>query len=206
METLPTEPLDRGLSSRAKLIIALAWSFMFFALLATGLRVYVRLKIEKTLALDDWIMFIALVFHILAATFLTLASAVGIGYQMFTMTIDQIIEMTFWAWWTVPCSILSNVIARISITIVLVQIFGVRIWFKRLIITFTSVMSILGLANFVFIFFQVSPLEASWNLRVQPNWRLSTYPHSVLMFIQLCKSNILSCALASLMSCPCPLT
>ncbi|KAI1381212.1 integral membrane protein [Hypoxylon crocopeplum] len=183
--TFPTEPLDRGLSSKAEILLALTWFFIAFAIQAVVLRLYLRRKFTQVFTLDDWIMLLALCIHILFQTFLTLTSVTGFGYPMQTMTIQQIIDMSKWAWATVPVNILANLTARLSIAIMLVKIFSVRRWFKWLIILYTALMITLGLANFLFVFFQASPFPASWDFRLAADWRLPHLPHNTLIFTQL---------------------
>ncbi|KAI6081525.1 integral membrane protein [Hypoxylon rubiginosum] len=181
----PTEPIDRGLSSKAEILLALTWFFIAFAIQAVVLRFYLRRKFTQVFTLDDWIMLVALCVHILFQTFLTLTAVTGFGYPMETMTIQQIVDMSKWAWATVPANILANLTARLSIAIMLVTIFSVRRWFKWLIITYTSMMLTLGLGNFLFVFFQASPFPASWDFRLPADWRLPHLPHEILIFTQL---------------------
>ncbi|RYP79127.1 hypothetical protein DL771_000105 [Monosporascus sp. 5C6A] len=182
---LPTEPQDRGLSGRARVLLGLTWFFMAFAIQSVSLRLYLTRKFSQSLALDDWIMLLALGCHIVFEIFLTLASVSGLGYPMETMTIQEIVDMSKWAWCTVPGNILANVTSRISIAILLVQIFGVRKWFRWLIIIYTTALTVLGLANFTFVFLQASPFVASWDFRMEADWRLPHLPHNILIFIQL---------------------
>ncbi|KID83749.1 integral membrane protein [Metarhizium guizhouense ARSEF 977] len=174
-----TEPPGRGPSSRAQIIMALTWSFWTFAILSVCLRFYIGFKCRQRVALDDWVMLVALACHTLFQTFLTLAYVTGVE----TMTMKEIIAMSKWQWGTVPVNLLANTVSRASIAIMLVQIFGVHKWFRRAIITVTTAVTTLGFINFLFVFFQTRPFQASWDIRIVPEWRLPPLAHYILTFI-----------------------
>ncbi|KAJ2998940.1 hypothetical protein NUW58_g170 [Xylaria curta] len=181
----PTEPLDRGLSQKSQVVLGVTWTFFALALLCLFLRFYLTRKFRRPFTPDDWVMLLALALHTLFQVFFTLNCIAGFGYEMQTMTIQQIVDMGKWAWATVPLNLLANLASRVSITLLLVHIFSVRTWFKRLIITKTALLTTIGLANFIFIFFQASPFPASWDFRIPAKWRLSHEPHNILIFTEL---------------------
>lgn len=187
----PTEPLDRGLSQKSRVVLGVTWTFFIFAFQAIVLRFYLTRKIRRPFTLDDWVMLLALGLHTLFQVFFTLNCVAGFGYDTQTMTIQQIVDMSKWAWATVPVNLLANMASRLSIAILLVHIFSVRLWFKWLVISKTALLITLGLANFVFVFFQASPFPASWDFRIPAKWQLSHEPHNILIFTELSKSVLL---------------
>lgn len=164
--------------------MALTWTFWTFAILSVCLRFYVGLKCRHRVALDDWVMLVALACHTLFQTFLALACVTGLGYPVDTMTMEEIIAMSKWQWGTVPVNLLANIISRVSIAIMLVQIFGVHKWFRKAIAAVTATVTTLGLVNFIYVFFQAKPFQASWDIRIEAEWRLQPLAHYILIFIQ----------------------
>lgn len=82
------------------------------------------------------------------------------------MTLDQIIAAEKWAFLTTPFSNVVSILARISITILLIRIFGNRKWFKWFLISFTAFQTVLGLLNIIVIWVQCTPVEAVWDFLV----------------------------------------
>lgn len=199
----PTEPLDRGLSSRAQLFMGVTWLFTSCAILAIICRLLLRRKFTRSISIDDWIMLLALVLHVVYQIFLTLVCYTDFGYPMTTMTVQQIIDMTMYSWLSVPFNMMSNLISRIAVAIMLVEIFGVRKWFKWLTYGYLGVLALVSVANVVYVFCQTSPVEASWDFRIVPNWSLPHFPHHVMTFVQLSTSHLISLPLYStpFMSC-----
>ncbi|KAI0438916.1 integral membrane protein [Xylaria telfairii] len=181
----PTEALDRGLSQKAQIVLGVTWTFFVFAFLALVVRFYLTRKFGRPFTLDDWVMLLALGLHTLFQVFFTLDCMAGFGYDTETMTTQQIVDMTRWSWATVPVNILANMASRLSIAIFLVHFFSVRVWFKWLVINTTALLTILGLVNFVFVFFQASPLPANWDPRIPAMWRLSRKPYDILISTEL---------------------
>lgn len=61
----PVNPEDPG---RGPEVVGLSWATTTIALLAVGLRIYLRKTFHKHIALDDWLMCLAMVgFHVLCA-------------------------------------------------------------------------------------------------------------------------------------------
>lgn len=174
--------------------MGVSWFFTAIAIQAVLLRFYLRRKFNQSVGADDWIMLLALTCHIVFQSFLTVASLAGLGRPVTSMTAQEIIDMSKWAWCTTPGSILAGVAARISIAIVLVQIFGMRQWFKWLMISYTGFLTIIGLANFIFVWLQARPIEALWDFRILAVYRMPQLPQKVLTGI-LMGEHYLPCSL-----------
>lgn len=54
----PVHPEDLG---RGPAVVGISWAFTIVALVAVGLRMYVRKTIIKSIAWDDWLMCLAMV-------------------------------------------------------------------------------------------------------------------------------------------------
>lgn len=76
----------------------------------------------------------------------------------------QFVTVLKWNWITEVPGLMVSILARISITILLVRLFGVHTWFKWFIITLTAIQTIVDGLIIPFTFCQVKPTEALWNV------------------------------------------
>lgn len=179
----PVNPDDPG---NGPLIMGLLWTFTALATVAVGMRFYVRNKM-RGFKFDDWIMLVALVrdssracfqachkltshpwcqlFQIAGSCLLTIAFHYGLGkHDASIQKPDQMVNFLKWNWIGVGPGQVTSILARISITISLVQLFGIHTWFKWFLIIVTSVQSIMGVAILVMGYLQVDPIEGLWNV------------------------------------------
>lgn len=77
---------------------------------------------------------------------------------------DQMVDILKWIWIASPAGMMVTVLARISIAILLVRLFGVRTWFKRFLISFTALQSLVCTIIPILTFVQVDPVEGLWNV------------------------------------------
>ena len=148
-------------------MFSVPWILSTLTTLAVGTRFYMQKKQAISLASDDWVMLGALVFQIGHQAILTIACSKGASKSIDpTMPVEDMVEMLRWSYFTQLMSFLVGVVARISITILLVRIFGVRTWYKWFMITFTLFLSVIGLTNIIIIWFMARPVEALWDFRI----------------------------------------
>lgn len=159
----PVNPDDPGIGPA---ILAVSWLLTVLVMAAVGLRLYLRKSQKIMVASDDWIMLAATFFQIVYQIFLTICCVAGLGKAIANMTLDQIIAAEKWAFLTTPFSNVVSILARISITILLIRIFGNRKWFKWFLISFTAFQTVLGLLNIIVIWVQCTPVEAVWDFLV----------------------------------------
>jgi hypothetical protein len=69
-------------------------------------------------------------------------------------------------WAGVPGGTLVSMLARVSITILLIRLFEVYTWFKWFLIFFTSVQCVLGIVFIPVTYIQVKPVEALWDFTI----------------------------------------
>lgn len=172
-----------GLSEKGMILMAISWLFTSFAIIIVALRLYLRQKFHRSISLDDWLMVLALIFQILFQIFLTLDCYAGVGWPMATMSPMDIINLTKWSWFTTPGSILASTIARISIAVVFIQVFGNRKWFKHLMISYTVLLTVVGVLNFIFVWVQAKPVQALWDARVPAVYRMDQLPQKIITCI-----------------------
>ncbi|KAI2601875.1 hypothetical protein GGR54DRAFT_634444 [Hypoxylon sp. NC1633] len=173
----PVNPENPGASPA---VVSVSWALTIVAMVTVFFRFYLRKKLKITLSWDDWIMLVAMVLQIGYQIAVSNAVAWGLGKATTDITVEQFVQMTRWSWsWiATPFSNLVSVLARISITILLVRIFGTRRWFRCCVlllrhggrwfmILFTSVQTILGVFNTIIIWVQCKPVEGLWDFRLQ---------------------------------------
>ncbi|KAI0893749.1 hypothetical protein F4806DRAFT_504126 [Annulohypoxylon nitens] len=86
----PRNPDDLGLGP---VVMGITWTFTALASISTTLRLYTRKRISPHLAIEDWLMAIAMLVQILAETFLTIAFRYGMGKHQYDLYVDQIVPM-----------------------------------------------------------------------------------------------------------------
>lgn len=62
-----------------------------------------------------------------------------------------------------PFQVTVSVIARLSITILLVRLFGIHKWFRYSVIALFGIIALLSIAFIPMTFTQVTPVESLWN-------------------------------------------
>ncbi|XDG08334.1 hypothetical protein ABKA04_007949 [Annulohypoxylon sp. FPYF3050] len=156
----PRNPDDLGLGP---VVMGITWTFTALASISTALRLYTRKRIAPHLAIEDWLMAIAMLVQILAETFLTIAFTYGMGKHQYDLYVDQIVPMYKYEWFTVPPGLVSGIFARISICIFLVRLFGVHTWFKYHAIALTGFGVVLNIVIIVCVFVSRNPVESLWS-------------------------------------------
>ncbi|GAW10671.1 hypothetical protein ANO14919_000050 [Xylariales sp. No.14919] len=159
---MPSDDIDRK-----SLIIGLTWALTSTCLIITGARLYLRLKILKSLGIDDWLMFVAAVGQAGYQVCITVAYSWGLGAHDRDLTFNELVNVLKWVWISVLPGTVSTLIARISIAILLLRLFGTKIWFRRFILLYTPVQTIVAVGFIVIVWTQVSPIEGLWNPLVE---------------------------------------
>ncbi|KAF2269979.1 integral membrane protein [Lojkania enalia] len=157
----PVNPDDLG---RGPMIMGLTWTFTSLAIVAVVLRFYVRIKLASGPALDDWLMGIALVFDIVSQSFVTVGYHYGLGKHDASLRPDQMINVLKWMWLANTPGLLVSIVARISIAVLLVRLFGgVHEWLKWFLIVVTGICTILTLVILPCTYLQTTPVSGNWN-------------------------------------------
>lgn len=171
----PIDPDDPG---RGPLVMGLNYGFTIVAMMAVALRFYVRRKVgNRAWGWDDWLMLVAVIFQVVCECLFALSFKHGFGKHDYSIQKpDQFVEIMKWAWIAQGFGQVTSIVARLSITISLITLFGVHRWFKWFLIVLTTVQTMLGTAMLVLSYAQVRPLEALWNVFMDPAkvWRLDT--------------------------------
>ncbi|KAK8067213.1 hypothetical protein PG997_013960 [Apiospora hydei] len=179
----PQNPADPG---HGPLIMGLTWTFASLSILAVTVRFYVKV-VHSRLRLwwDDWTLLLALLFQMVAQACVTHAYTWGLGQHDRDLTVvPQLIHIQKWVYIGVIPNLLASSVARISAALLLIRLFGRRKWFKWYLIVFTSVQTILILADAAVLWTQSEPIEGLWNPFVKAVRRPPSVSESLVYTIQ----------------------
>lgn len=73
------------------------------------------------------------------------------------------INMTKWIYISIVPGVTCSITARISITLLLISLFGTKKWFKSWLVATTSLVAIMGALCVILTWTQASPVEGLWN-------------------------------------------
>ncbi|KAI0474674.1 hypothetical protein F4859DRAFT_481528 [Xylaria cf. heliscus] len=155
--------MGEGDLGRGPAIIAAGWTLTGLAVALIAARFYIRIVLIHHVSLDDWLMLVAGVLQVVVEGFATQAFMYGLGKHDRDLTFDELINVLKWIWLATLPGLLVTIIARWSISVLLVRIFGSKKWFKYYIIIFTGLITLFTLALLIVIWVQVYPLEGLWN-------------------------------------------
>ncbi|KAL1850212.1 hypothetical protein Daus18300_013012 [Diaporthe australafricana] len=147
-------------------ILGATWALTAAAIIVIALRFYVRQKVAHGLKDHDWVMLVALVLQIASQACITEAHKYGLGKHDEYLIMDPTmawINILKWIYISTVPGVLASIAARISITLLLISLFGTKIWLKRWLIATTSLVAVLGTLSIIVTWAQVSPVEGLWN-------------------------------------------
>ncbi|KAI2621139.1 hypothetical protein GGR54DRAFT_90052 [Hypoxylon sp. NC1633] len=186
MSTTPVNPDDLGIGP---MIMGLTWTFAGLVMTAVGLRFYVRRKQNQSWGWwEDWLMLVAMIFQIAEQSTITVSYHYGLGKHDQDLRPRQLDDMLKWMWASLPSYIVASILARISIAIFLVRLFGVYRWFKCFVLLITALVSLFGVISISLVFVQYTPVEKLWTPSLQDftsmDPRIPRYPAA--LFVALC--------------------
>ncbi|KAI2635281.1 hypothetical protein GGS21DRAFT_538996 [Xylaria nigripes] len=144
-------------------ILGVSWSLTIVSLAAVATRFYLRKRFKIAISSDDWFMLLAEFFQWVYLATVTKSCMAGMGAPLSTLHNSDVTEANKWGYISTPFSNVVSVVARISITILLVRIFGTRRWFTWSMIVTSGAITLLGAANIILIWSMCSPPEALWD-------------------------------------------
>lgn len=156
----PIHPEDPG---RGPLVMGVTWTFSGLALIAVGVRFWVRIAVIKQLKIEDWLMLLAVLLNTACVTSLTVAFHYGFGKHDLSLTFDQAVHIGKWIWMSFTPGITSSIASRISIAILLVRIFGVHAWLKWSMIIITVLQVVASVVLALTSWCQVRPVQGLWD-------------------------------------------
>lgn len=94
---------------------------------------------------------------------MSVAFTFGLGKHDTSLTPGQEINVLKWMWLANPTGLMVSILARVSIGILLVRLFGVHKWFKWLVIIVTASATLLTVAIIPCEFLQSDPISGVWD-------------------------------------------
>ncbi|KAK8108108.1 uncharacterized protein PG998_010121 [Apiospora kogelbergensis] len=159
----------------------LTWTLTALAIVAVAARCQLRLKFKLGLYVEDYLMILALVLQIVYQVGFTLMCSWGSGRPSSSLTAEQNFNINKWSWTFAVPGFLVSIIARVSIAILLVRIFGRVNWFRLYMIYFTVVQTVVGIASIILLVAQCDPYEGLWNKAViRRYWDKRIYQYTAL--------------------------
>ncbi|KAI5864076.1 hypothetical protein GGS23DRAFT_481206 [Durotheca rogersii] len=143
--------------------LGLTWALTALAAIAVAARFAVRKRVSRAWGLDDWIMLLAMVLQLFYQSIFTLMCAWGLGIPFQDQSPLQQMMLEKWGYISAFPSISISFTARISITILLIRIFGSRKWFRWYFISFTATLTLVGVLSIIFLAASSDPWEGLWD-------------------------------------------
>lgn len=180
MSSQATTPAASDSPGLGPAILGVTYALTLVAVIAVGARLHVRSRITKHLAAEDWLMLIAVILQVFYLGFIHAACAWGLGKPAPALLADlnAFIMVQKWSWISTTFATSVSVIARISIALLFVRIFGTKLWFKYFFIVSTILITIDGILTIILSWVDVRPVEAIWNPLIESRrWdpRISGY-------------------------------
>ena len=119
---------------------------------------------------------------------LTVMLKYGFGKHDYSLTPDQLIAILKYNWVRIGVQVLVSSLARISISILLIRLFGVYKWFKWFVCIVTSLVCVASTVLVIVTFVQSTPVEALWNIFLTNAHRWDTRVWLYLAYFAQCKS------------------
>jgi hypothetical protein len=161
--------------------LGLTWTFAALAIITVAARFVVHKRALNRWSADDWIMLLALVIQIIFQAIYTVLVGWGGSLPFDRITPVQRRQTSKWGWISAAPSIMTSCIARISIAILLVRIFGVQRWLKRYLIGFTSILTVMSILSIIFLAAQCRPWSGLWDRKMTARrWNPYIYAYTGL--------------------------
>ncbi|KAI1779312.1 hypothetical protein F4818DRAFT_438094 [Hypoxylon cercidicola] len=157
-------PIDPDNPGRGPMVIGVTWLFMIISGLVVALRLRLRQKVKLGWGWDDWLMLLAVVFRLSSQILITFSYHYGLGKHDRSLTYDQLVFILRGNWVTTALSVPTAYLARVSIAILLVRLFGVHRWLRWYLIVTTTLLGVSSILYVVVTFLQASPVEALWDI------------------------------------------
>lgn len=96
------------------------------------------------------------------------------------------INVLKWIFISIVPGVCASIAARISITLLLISLFGTKVWLKRWLVSTTALVAVLGTLSVVLTWAQTSPVEGLWN-RLLPARRWDPMIPAATVYAAGCK-------------------
>ncbi|KAK3902389.1 hypothetical protein C8A05DRAFT_15556 [Staphylotrichum tortipilum] len=138
---------------------------LVLALVALGLRLYVRLRIMRKMEMDDWVMVAA----VIASTAATVSIVVGFAqfgwkYHVWDLRLSQLIDGRKASFVTQALFIPATQLTKVSILLSYLRLAPQNSLFRRLSLTVPWVIAAFTGVFWIILFTECRPLSSYWNL------------------------------------------
>ena len=118
---------------------------------------------------------------------LTVSIHYGLGDHVYNLTQEQVTKSIKYAFILTTPGVWGSIVARISITIFLLQLFGTKTWFRRYLYIITPLQTVIqGLAA-TLVWGQCKPVQAIWDHSIQERKCWSSTAQTILGHIASCE-------------------
>ncbi|KAI1413640.1 hypothetical protein F5Y13DRAFT_198455 [Hypoxylon sp. FL1857] len=167
--------------------LGVSWTLTPIAIMAVCARFYLRKALAYGWESHDWLMLVASILQIFYQVGLTIMCRWGSGKALQDLTTLELMMVMKWSWVIAPAVHLIAIIARLSIAILLIHLFGAKRWFKGYLIIFTTIQSLVGLVVVIVALAQCQPYELCWNPSAHGvRWNPKIYEWAAV--VPICKS------------------
>ncbi|KAH7320606.1 hypothetical protein B0I35DRAFT_468130 [Stachybotrys elegans] len=146
-------PIDRDNPGRGPMVVGVTWVFTAMAIIVVGLRFMIRKQRRVPWSWDDWIMLAATVIQTGTQIHTSITLRYGMGKHDYSLYPDEMLNILRHNWAGVPGGTLVSMLARVSITILLIRLFQ-------------YVYCVLGIVFIPVPYVQVRPVEALWDFTI----------------------------------------
>ncbi|KAH8746846.1 hypothetical protein BGZ57DRAFT_972142 [Hyaloscypha finlandica] len=170
-------------------LVAVAITFLILTYISVGLRCFVRIRITRVFAVDDWIMLVAQLIFTLSCAFILRGIHYGIGRHNSELTVSNEIEGLKYQAFATLSYVANMMFIKLSIALFLLRIAVKRlyVWILRISM---AVVTIWSLAIWIYELFQCIPVEAQWNYTIKnakcdsgPSFVAAAYSISVMTIV-----------------------
>ncbi|KAG6004985.1 hypothetical protein E4U21_000557 [Claviceps maximensis] len=159
-------PPNGGPVDQSTQLLILFWATAAVSVMVVGLRFLGR-HFRRQVGLDDWVMLVALILHVLFVSILTKAISVGALRHTYNHPGEDAAERARILKWTYigqPFIVLGFATGKLSIGILLWRVVGSATCWRKWLLCFVVALALaLSVANVVLMYVQCSRVEALWN-------------------------------------------
>lgn len=97
----------------------------------------------------------------------------GLGKRDYNLRMpDEMVNTLKYNWVAIGPGQMTSILARVSITLSLIHLFGVHKWFKMFLIIITSLQTVVGIVMICLTYTQVRPVEGLWEVFRTDLWKM----------------------------------
>lgn len=124
--------------------------------------------------------------------FVTLAIRRGLGmHDQDQQKPDQYVDVFKWSWLSILPGIMVSILARISIAILLIRLFGIHLWMKWGFIILTTLQTVFQVLAIILTLLVTKPLTSLWDIYNPSVTRFNELVVQDIEYAAQCKQTII---------------